>query len=674
MGGRDAGDDGGIQERQHRFHAVIPAVFRPNSSKKQQQQQIAEQAEQGAQPATAPRTSSLAHPAAGPSSQRQRPEAAEASFDVRTILGYGSAPAATVAASSSGQSTVRSAQTVTPTSIPYASSSSSSLEPWAAPSSSSTVTSPAMTTTRSPSSQSLNRFAYPTLRRAPTHTSSHSAHRQSTTDSITSSLMTADQSGQGFAPRTALGESYYMTLPPALPPASSQQAFPWALSPPTLPPMGLPQSSSAPVSPLNQARPPGVLGPRPPADVGPPRPVKSLSQMAMPQAQPGLPLLHQSVPTLSPPPPIAEPVPSVASLSLISPPAGAGSTTLPSVDADGGGSRLEAHATQLLTLGRQQYPLHPPAGFPDTAPPTPPAQEFPTASMPALPSRPPRPQRSATEEEEAQLAWAIEASKKDMEELERKAAAASSSAPRPPGSRPRPGPRPGPGPASAAQQKRSLSTIIQAPEQLAYTEGGMPLRTVVLPSRVLSIFLALARENTEKNIETCALLMGRLQTSSGSGSGDGETSSSGERDSRFVITHLTVPAQSGSSDRCETHAEEHIWEFQEAHDLVTVGWIHTHPSQSAFLSSLDLHTHCSFQAMTPEAIAIVCAPRHEPHFGLFRLTDPHGVQTILRCREPGTFHPHVTSEGWDIPALYTDALHGHVRLDSEARLIVVDLR
>ena len=35
----------------------------------------------------------------------------------------------------------------------------------------------------------------------------------------------------------------------------------------------------------------------------------------------------------------------------------------------------------------------------------------------------------------------------------------------------------------------------------------------------------------------------------------------------------------------------------------------THPSQTAFMSSIDLHTHCGYQLMLPEAIAIVVAPK-----------------------------------------------------------------
>ena len=36
----------------------------------------------------------------------------------------------------------------------------------------------------------------------------------------------------------------------------------------------------------------------------------------------------------------------------------------------------------------------------------------------------------------------------------------------------------------------------------------------------------------------------------------------------------------------------------------------THPSQTSFMSSVDLHTHCSYQLILPEAIAIVCSPKY----------------------------------------------------------------
>ena len=107
------------------------------------------------------------------------------------------------------------------------------------------------------------------------------------------------------------------------------------------------------------------------------------------------------------------------------------------------------------------------------------------------------------------------------------------------------------------------------------TAGG--LRTVVVPSMAEGRFLSVAQPNTSRNVETCAILAGKLS-----------------RD-RFKITHLLVPKQTGTSDSCTTSNEEAIFEYQDKHELITLGWIHTHPSQTAFLSSVDLHTHASYQ-------------------------------------------------------------------------------
>jgi STAM-binding protein len=87
---------------------------------------------------------------------------------------------------------------------------------------------------------------------------------------------------------------------------------------------------------------------------------------------------------------------------------------------------------------------------------------------------------------------------------------------------------------------------------------------------------------------------------------------------------------------------------------------------TGFMSSVDLHTHSGFQRMLPESFAVVCAPHStpkyvflrpaghiayfrsttdrtlEPHnsFGIFRLTDPPGLKTILDCQAKEAFHPH----------------------------------
>ena len=58
------------------------------------------------------------------------------------------------------------------------------------------------------------------------------------------------------------------------------------------------------------------------------------------------------------------------------------------------------------------------------------------------------------------------------------------------------------------------------------------------------------------------------------------------------------------------------------------------------MSSLDLHTHCGYQSMLPEAVAIVVAPTDaRMTCGVFRLTTPLGLQCIQVCERTG-FHPH----------------------------------
>ncbi|KAL9709142.1 hypothetical protein Ac2012v2_007495 [Leucoagaricus gongylophorus] len=85
------------------------------------------------------------------------------------------------------------------------------------------------------------------------------------------------------------------------------------------------------------------------------------------------------------------------------------------------------------------------------------------------------------------------------------------------------------------------------------------------------------------------------------------------------------------------------------------------------MSSVDLHTRSGFQKMLPESVAVVCAPKSHPNFGIFRLTDPPGLSTILECEEKEAFHPHP-----DLP-IYTDADKGHVQMRDSA-LEIIDMR
>ncbi|KAG7307763.1 hypothetical protein JYU34_006356 [Plutella xylostella] len=173
------------------------------------------------------------------------------------------------------------------------------------------------------------------------------------------------------------------------------------------------------------------------------------------------------------------------------------------------------------------------------------------------------------------------------------------------------------------------------------------LRPVRVPGAVLSKFLHIAAANTKNKVETCGILAGILERN------------------ELKITHVIVPQQSGSADSCSTNNEEDIFMYQDQHSLITLGWIHTHPTQTAFLSSVDLHTQCSYQLMMPEAIAIVCAPKYN-ETGYFALTPNHGMQFIANCRQTG-FHPHPED-----PPLFYDVTH--IKVDPAATVEMVDLR
>jgi hypothetical protein len=56
-------------------------------------------------------------------------------------------------------------------------------------------------------------------------------------------------------------------------------------------------------------------------------------------------------------------------------------------------------------------------------------------------------------------------------------------------------------------------------------------------------------------------------------------------------------------------------------------------------------------------------------WGVFRLTDPPGMQSVLKCQQTGLFHPHAELN------IYTDALRpGHVFEAKGLEFEVVDLR
>jgi STAM-binding protein len=173
-------------------------------------------------------------------------------------------------------------------------------------------------------------------------------------------------------------------------------------------------------------------------------------------------------------------------------------------------------------------------------------------------------------------------------------------------------------------------------------------RRIHCPRMLLNEFLdRYAVNNTRMNKETCGILCGEL------------------KNNELYITHVIIPKQEGSSDRVETKGEEELFEYQISNSLLTLGWIHTHPSQTCFLSAVDLHTQYSYQVMMPEALAIVMAPTKQPDRGIFSLTRK-GIEILATCSKRG-FHQHYDNEG-----LYGQAQHCIV--DDKTKAKFVDLR
>jgi proteasome lid subunit RPN8/RPN11 len=85
-----------------------------------------------------------------------------------------------------------------------------------------------------------------------------------------------------------------------------------------------------------------------------------------------------------------------------------------------------------------------------------------------------------------------------------------------------------------------------------------------------------------------------------------------------------------------------VFSFASELGLMTLGWIHTHPSQRCFLSSVDLHTTLPYSILMPgEAVAVVCAPTDPVRqVGVFRLTD-YGILYLSKCpKGHDSFHEH----------------------------------
>ncbi|XP_040936357.1 AMSH-like ubiquitin thioesterase 1 isoform X3 [Gossypium hirsutum] len=200
-------------------------------------------------------------------------------------------------------------------------------------------------------------------------------------------------------------------------------------------------------------------------------------------------------------------------------------------------------------------------------------------------------------------------------------------------------------------QVKETDCRIDNPSTEALVPSESPLQ-LHISTTMMESFMKLAKSNTNRNLETCGVLAGSL------------------KNRKFYVTALIIPKQESTSDSCQTTNEEEIFEVQDKRSLFPLGWIHTHPTQSCFMSSIDLHTHYSYQIMLPESVAIVMAPRDASRkHGIFRLTTPGGMSVIRQCQKRG-FHPHIQPpDGGPLYSTCTD-----VYMNPNLNFDVIDLR
>jgi len=189
-------------------------------------------------------------------------------------------------------------------------------------------------------------------------------------------------------------------------------------------------------------------------------------------------------------------------------------------------------------------------------------------------------------------------------------------------------------PVSLPSFDRSVKPVIK--------EAGV--RTVVIPGNLIEVFLDIAKRNSDCGIETLGTLGGSLSKN------------------RFVISHLLIPRQTGKSDSCTMEGLEDVWEIHDTENIIFLGWIHTHPAYSVFLSSVDMHNQYEWQHMLPEALAIVCSIKDNV-VGNLRLTQA-GMVEIGGCSLTN-FHPH-SKDLWEEAS--------HVEVDHSKKVILKDLR
>jgi len=137
---------------------------------------------------------------------------------------------------------------------------------------------------------------------------------------------------------------------------------------------------------------------------------------------------------------------------------------------------------------------------------------------------------------------------------------------------------------------------------------------VLLPPRILARFFSYSIEAPE--LEAAGLLIGNIKN-------------------RTLVIHDVYLVQNAQRTATTVRIpHEVLSRVSRSLPLgrAVIGWIHSHPGYSVFMSQKDIRVQGGFQACYPDAIAIVMDPctKGAIEFGLFRLQDKQVVEIPYR--------------------------------------------
>eukprot|EP01084_Bolivina_argentea_P308861 534170_1 len=188
---------------------------------------------------------------------------------------------------------------------------------------------------------------------------------------------------------------------------------------------------------------------------------------------------------------------------------------------------------------------------------------------------------------------------------------------------------------STANRKRKASMDNQnndPPDKRRKFHLNKATANISIPQNVINDFQTqFAFDDLQSNIETAALLFAPKIP----------------KNNVYTVSHVVIPKQSGDANSCVISNEEEINYSVDCNNMVCVGWVHTHPRQNNFLSSVDLHqTHfygCTASTNIP-FLAIVISPTDEnmKYTGVYSLTNI-GKSALAGCGRTG-HHTHIANQ------------------------------